>query len=246
MTLQLILTKSQDAGAFEIHESHSLYILPLLCCRIPRTSICSIKARKKAEKTVDESCKSAKQKKPRMYRKRARKDYLRVSKSKKRSQNVFWRTKSIETAKHWPFAKSMGSVCPAPLWVSPPKSAPLTPSKEAGISGRLRPQCHRGYFQDRKDRLWLGTHHSPSARDYFLVIGVALLLLSLSRSLRVVLALFCLLSLVTILPRLWSRAYIAKGKAFPGRCFTGWQGNWIKIVIAVLLFVKQSAAIFLT
>ena len=42
-------------------------------------------AREKAEKTVDELCKAAGQKKPRMYRKRARKDYLRLSKSKKRS-----------------------------------------------------------------------------------------------------------------------------------------------------------------
>ena len=38
-----------------------------------------------AEKTVDELCEMTGQKKPRMYRKRARKDYLRLSKSKKRS-----------------------------------------------------------------------------------------------------------------------------------------------------------------
>ena len=42
-------------------------------------------AREKAEKTVDELCELTGQKKPRMYRKRARKDYLRLSKSKKRS-----------------------------------------------------------------------------------------------------------------------------------------------------------------
>jgi len=41
--------------------------------------------REKAEKTADELCKMTGQKKPRMYRKRARKDYLRLSKSKKRS-----------------------------------------------------------------------------------------------------------------------------------------------------------------
>lgn len=34
---------------------------------------------------MDELCKMTEQKKPRMYRKRARKDYLRLSKSKKRS-----------------------------------------------------------------------------------------------------------------------------------------------------------------
>ena len=42
-------------------------------------------AREKAEKTVDELCKMTGQKIPRMYRKRARKDYLHLSKSKKRS-----------------------------------------------------------------------------------------------------------------------------------------------------------------
>lgn len=42
-------------------------------------------AREKAEQTVDELCELTGQKKPRMYRKRARKDYLRLSKSKKRS-----------------------------------------------------------------------------------------------------------------------------------------------------------------
>ena len=42
-------------------------------------------AREKAEETVDELCKLTGRKKPRMYRKRARKDYLRPSKSKKRS-----------------------------------------------------------------------------------------------------------------------------------------------------------------
>ena len=42
-------------------------------------------AREKAEKTVDELCEMTGRKKPRMYRRRARKDYLRLSKSKKRS-----------------------------------------------------------------------------------------------------------------------------------------------------------------
>ena len=41
--------------------------------------------REKLEKTVDEICKSTGEKKPRMYRRRARRDFLRLSKSKKRS-----------------------------------------------------------------------------------------------------------------------------------------------------------------
>ena len=43
------------------------------------------RARESAEKTVDKLCEMAGQKKPGMYRRRARKDYLRLSKSKKRS-----------------------------------------------------------------------------------------------------------------------------------------------------------------
>lgn len=42
-------------------------------------------AREEAEKTVEELCEAAGQKRPRMYRRRARKDDLRLSKSKKRS-----------------------------------------------------------------------------------------------------------------------------------------------------------------
>ena len=42
-------------------------------------------AREKLEQTVDEICKSTCGKKPRMYRQRARRDFLRLSKSKKRS-----------------------------------------------------------------------------------------------------------------------------------------------------------------
>lgn len=42
-------------------------------------------ARENTEKTVDELCELTGQKKPRMYRKRPRKDYPRLSKSEKRS-----------------------------------------------------------------------------------------------------------------------------------------------------------------
>ena len=49
------------------------------------SDIAEMPLREIAEKTVDELCKMTGRKKPRMYRKRARKDYLRLSKSKKRS-----------------------------------------------------------------------------------------------------------------------------------------------------------------
>ena len=42
-------------------------------------------AREKLEKTVDEICENTGENKPRMYRRRARRDFLRLSKSKKRS-----------------------------------------------------------------------------------------------------------------------------------------------------------------
>ncbi len=64
-------------------------ILDATCCpadiAYPQDINLLNQAREKAEKTVDELCEAAGQEKPRMYRKRARKDYLRLSKSKKRS-----------------------------------------------------------------------------------------------------------------------------------------------------------------
>ncbi|MBD5148892.1 MAG: IS5 family transposase [Oscillibacter sp.] len=64
-------------------------ILDATCCpadiAYPQDIDLLNQAREKAEKTVDELCEMTGQKKPRMYRRRARKDYLRLSKSKKRS-----------------------------------------------------------------------------------------------------------------------------------------------------------------
>ncbi len=64
-------------------------ILDATCCpadiAYPQDIDLLNQAREKVERTVDELCETAGQKKPRMYRKRARKDYLRLSKSRKRS-----------------------------------------------------------------------------------------------------------------------------------------------------------------
>ena len=64
-------------------------ILDATCCpasiAYPQDVNLLNQAREKLEQTVDEICKSTFAKKPRMYRQRARKDYLRLSKSKKRS-----------------------------------------------------------------------------------------------------------------------------------------------------------------
>ena len=76
--------------------SSGTLVLDATCCpadiAYPQDIDLLNQAREKAEETVDELCEQTGQKKPRMYRKRARKDYLRLSKSKKRS------TKAIRSA----------------------------------------------------------------------------------------------------------------------------------------------------
>ncbi len=71
-------------------------ILDATCCpagiAYPQGADLLNRAREDVEKTVDELYKQTGQKKPRMYRRRARKDYLRLSKSKKRS------AKAVRTA----------------------------------------------------------------------------------------------------------------------------------------------------
>ena len=64
-------------------------ILDATCCpadiAYPQDVNLLNQAREKLEQTIDAICKSAGRKKPRMYRQRARRDFLRWSKSKKRS-----------------------------------------------------------------------------------------------------------------------------------------------------------------
>lgn len=67
-------------------------ILDATCCpadiAYPQDVNLLNQAREKLEQTVDEICKSACKKKPRMYRQRARRDYLRLSKSKRRGAKM--------------------------------------------------------------------------------------------------------------------------------------------------------------
>lgn len=60
-------------------------VLDATCCAYPQDINLLNQAREKAEKTVDELREQTWAKKPQMYRQRARRDYLRLSKSKKRS-----------------------------------------------------------------------------------------------------------------------------------------------------------------
>lgn len=67
-------------------------ILDATCCpadiAYPQDVHLLNQVREKLEQTVDEICKSACKKKPRMYRQRARRDYLRLSKSKRRGAKM--------------------------------------------------------------------------------------------------------------------------------------------------------------
>ena len=88
--------KKDDSDDGQDPPNSGTLILDATCCpadiAYPQDIDLLNQAREKAEKTVDELCEVTGQKKPRMYRKRARKDYLRLSKSKKRS------AKAIRTA----------------------------------------------------------------------------------------------------------------------------------------------------
>ena len=80
--------KKDDEGDNDSSNDGTL-ILDATCCpadiSYPQDINLLNQAREKLEQTVDEICKSTGRKKPRMYRQRARRDFLRLSKSKKRS-----------------------------------------------------------------------------------------------------------------------------------------------------------------
>ena len=81
--------KKEDTDDRNDPPNSGTLVLDATCCpadiAYPQDINLLNQARENAEKTVDELCKITGRKKPRMYRKRARKDYLRLSKSKKRS-----------------------------------------------------------------------------------------------------------------------------------------------------------------
>jgi len=81
--------KKEDPDDGDDPPNRGTLILDANCCpadiAYPQDVDLLNQAREKVEKTVDELCRQTEQKKPRMYRKCARKDYLRLSKSKKRS-----------------------------------------------------------------------------------------------------------------------------------------------------------------
>ena len=84
--------KPDDSDDGNDSSNSGTLVLDATCCpadiAYPQDIDLLNQARENAEKTVDELCEATGQKRPRMYRKRARKDYLRLSKSKKRSGKV--------------------------------------------------------------------------------------------------------------------------------------------------------------
>lgn len=81
-------TEKDDSDDGNDPPNSGTLVLDATCCpadiAYPQDIDLLNQAREKTEKTVDELCKMTGQKKPRMYRKCARRDYLRLSKSKKR------------------------------------------------------------------------------------------------------------------------------------------------------------------
>ncbi len=81
--------KKEDPDDGNEPPNNGTLILDATCCpadiAYPQDVDLLNQAREKVEKTVDELCECSGQKKPRMYRQCARRDFLRLSKSKKRS-----------------------------------------------------------------------------------------------------------------------------------------------------------------
>ena len=81
--------EKKDDGEDNDPSNGGTLILDATCCpadiAYPQDINLLSQVREKLEQTVDEICKSTGRKKPRMYRQRARRDFLRLSKSKKRS-----------------------------------------------------------------------------------------------------------------------------------------------------------------
>lgn len=79
----------EDADDEDDPPNGGTLVLDATCCpadiAYPQDVNLLNQAREKLEQTVDEICESSGKKKPRMYRRRARRDFLRLSKSKKRS-----------------------------------------------------------------------------------------------------------------------------------------------------------------
>ena len=118
-------TKKDDSDDGNDPPNSGTLVLDATCCpadiAYPQDIDLLNQAREKTEKTVDELCSMTGQKKPRMYRKRARRDYLRLSKSKKRNakairsavrkqlqyirRDIGYIVELVQKAQNWPRSK---------------------------------------------------------------------------------------------------------------------------------------------
>ena len=108
------------------------------------------------------------------------------------------------------FGKEHGIRLSGPALGKPPQNPVLSrQAKKLEYQDSCGRNAVEGIFGTAKTACGLDRIPAHLQETAVCVIGVALLLLNLSRSLRSDLALFCLLSVIAILPGLRSRAYIA-------------------------------------
>lgn len=123
------------------------------------------------------------------------------------TRNAFWRTRSTATARHWLFAESTGIRLSDPALDKPPKDPDLSrQSKRQEYQDNCDRNVVEGVFGMVKTTYGLHRVMAHLQETAVCVIGVALLLLNLSKSLRAALTLFALMFLLFLFPRLRSRA----------------------------------------
>ena len=103
--------KKEDKEEENLPENHGKLLLDATCCpsdiAYPQDLNLCNQAREKTEKIIDELCFKEKVKKPRMRRKQARKEYLKISKNKNRSRKTV--RKAVRKQLNY-IAKNMGYI----------------------------------------------------------------------------------------------------------------------------------------
>ncbi len=164
-------------------------ILDATCCpadiAYPRDVDLLNQAREAVEKAVDELCGQTARKKPRMYRRCARRDYLRLSKRWSGIGNapdvirsVFWRTRYPGTGRRRRFARSTESACPDPLWASRQRIKSISrQAKKQEYQDNCDRNAAEGVFGTGKTAYGLCRVMARPRETTRCVIGAALLLL---------------------------------------------------------------------
>lgn len=118
---------------------------------------------------------------------------------------AFWQTISTAAARRWPFCKEHGIRLSSST--KPPKDSLLSrQAKKRKYQDNCDYDIVEDIFGTSKTTYGLGRIIAHLQETIVCVIGVTLLLLNLPRFLRTAFALFCLLSVVAVLPGSRSRA----------------------------------------